>query len=143
MAYDRGVPLVAGISVVYLYVSDLDRSLAFYRDLLGIPLERDPRDEHWAEVRFSNGTRFALHLASHRPPQAPATVEVSFEVEDVDAAVEQIRAAGGRVTTVMHEPWGSLATVADPDGYEVGLYAAAAPRRQSSGELLPDQLADD
>lgn len=96
MAYDRGVPLVAGISVVYLYVSDLDRSLAFYRDLLGIPLERDPRDEHWAEVRFSNGTRFALHLASHRPPQAPATVEVSFEVEDVDAAVEQVRAAGGR-----------------------------------------------
>jgi predicted enzyme related to lactoylglutathione lyase len=31
-------PLVSRISVVYLYVSDMERSAAFYRDLLGIPL---------------------------------------------------------------------------------------------------------
>ena len=31
--------LVRGLSVVYLYVTDMERSLAFYRDLLGIPLE--------------------------------------------------------------------------------------------------------
>ena len=114
---------VTGISVVYLYVSDLDRSIAFYREVLGLALERHPHDHHWAEVTFANGTRFALHLASHRPPQAPASVEVSLEVDDVDAAVERVRGAGAEVANVMHEPWGSLATLVDPDGYEVGLFA--------------------
>ena len=117
---------VTGVSVVYLYVRDLHRSVAFYRDVLGVALERHPHDRHWAEVTFANGTRFALHLASHRPPQAPATVEVSFAVDDVDAMVERIRAAGMQVTNVMHEPWGSLATVVDPDGYELGLFAPPA-----------------
>ncbi len=115
--------MISRVSVVYLYASDLERSLAFYRDVLGLRLERHPHDEHWAEVAFANGTRFALHRATHRPPHAPATVEVSFEVEDVDAAVERLRAAGATVTQVMHEPWGSLATVVDPDGYELGLFA--------------------
>jgi catechol 2,3-dioxygenase-like lactoylglutathione lyase family enzyme len=39
-------PLVSRISVVYLYVSDMERSAAFYRDLLGIPLEGD---DDWQE----------------------------------------------------------------------------------------------
>ena len=46
---------VSGISVVYLYVRDLERSLAFYRDLLGIPLEGD---EHSLFREY----RFASHL---------------------------------------------------------------------------------
>jgi predicted enzyme related to lactoylglutathione lyase len=115
--------VISRISVVYLYVADLDRSLAFYRDVLGLALERHPQDDHWAEVTFVNGTRFALHLASHRPPQAPATVEVSFEVADLEAALDRIRGAGVEPLTVTDEPWGSLATVADPDGYEIGLFA--------------------
>ena len=49
---------VSNISVVYLYVRDMERSLAFYRDLLGIPLEGD---EHWSETTFPGGARFALH----------------------------------------------------------------------------------
>jgi catechol 2,3-dioxygenase-like lactoylglutathione lyase family enzyme len=34
-------PLVHTVDVVYLYVSDMDRALRFYRDLLGIPLQGD------------------------------------------------------------------------------------------------------
>ena len=127
--------MISKVSVVYLYVSDLDRSLAFYRDVLGLELERRGEDDHWAEVAFANGTRFALHLASHRAPRAPATVEVSFEVEDVDAAVAQVRAAGASVTETMHEPWGSRATVVDPDGYELGLFSPprATPASRARG----------
>jgi predicted enzyme related to lactoylglutathione lyase len=43
---------VSNISVVYLYVRDMERSLAFYRDLLGIPLEGDG---HWTEATFPGG----------------------------------------------------------------------------------------
>jgi catechol 2,3-dioxygenase-like lactoylglutathione lyase family enzyme len=34
-------PLVRRLNVVYLYVSEMERSLRFYRDLLGVPLEGD------------------------------------------------------------------------------------------------------
>ncbi len=51
---------VSNISVVHLYVRNIERSLAFYRDLLGIPLEGDA---HWVETTFPGGTRFALHAA--------------------------------------------------------------------------------
>jgi hypothetical protein len=40
---------VSNVSVVYLYVRDMERSLTFYRDLLGIPLEGD---EDWTEATF-------------------------------------------------------------------------------------------
>src|SRR5207247_1354844 len=51
--------LVRRLNVVYLYVSDMQRSLSFYGDLLGIPLEGD---EHWQEAPLGS-MRFALHLA--------------------------------------------------------------------------------
>ena len=38
MATDA-TPLVSRLNVVYLIVRDIERSLAFYRDVLGIPLE--------------------------------------------------------------------------------------------------------
>ena len=49
-------PLVRTVSVVYLYVSDMERSLAFYRDVLGIPLGGDA---DWQEATLG-GTRSAL-----------------------------------------------------------------------------------
>lgn len=116
-------PLVRGISVVYLYVSDLSRSFAFYRDLLGLPLEADADDPHWAEATTEGGVRFAIHLAGpETSPQTPGTVRVNFEVADIDAAVERLRGAGVTVGEVEREPWGSMAEVVDPDGYVVELY---------------------
>ena len=65
--------LVKRLNVVYLYVRDLDRSLAFYRDVLGIPIERDAHNPDWAEARFPDGMRFALHPWHEGVPRsAPA-----------------------------------------------------------------------
>ena len=52
-------PLVRRLTLVYLYVSEMELSLEFYRDLLGIPLEGDGE---WQEASLGE-TRFALHLA--------------------------------------------------------------------------------
>lgn len=115
-------PLTRRISVVYLYVRDLNRSLGFYRGLLGIPLEADSEDPHWAEAVLEGGTRFAIHLAGDQtPPQVPGTVRVNFEVADIRAAVERLRVAGVAPGDVEREPWGSMAEVIDPDGYVVEL----------------------
>jgi predicted enzyme related to lactoylglutathione lyase len=116
-------PLVRRLNVVYLYVSEIERSVGFYRDLLGIPLEGD---DDWQEASL-DGTRFALH----RTPEgigepSSGTIHVNLEVADLDAATERLRAAGVEVEETMREEWGAAAKVVDPDGYELFLFQPPA-----------------
>ena len=116
-------PVVNGLSVVYLYVRDLDRSLAFYRDVLGIPLAGS--DGAWAEARLGS-TRFALHaLHSGAGEPRSGTVRVDFEVEDIDQAAARLEATGVSVGEIQRERYGSHCTFVDPDGYELELFQPA------------------
>ena len=115
---------VSGISVVFLYVRDMERSLAFYRDLLGIALEGD---EHWAETTFPGGARFALHAAHEGiPALSSGTVKLSFEVEDAAAAAELLRGQGVEVREALRDEWGTALEIVDPDGYAVNLFQPPA-----------------
>jgi predicted enzyme related to lactoylglutathione lyase len=116
-------PLVRRLNVVYLYVSEIERSVGFYRDLLGIPLEGD---DDWQEASL-DGTRFALHR-THEGIGEPSsgTIHVNLEVADLDAATERLRAAGVEVEETMREEWGAAAKVVDPDGYELFLFQPPA-----------------
>jgi catechol 2,3-dioxygenase-like lactoylglutathione lyase family enzyme len=114
-------PLVKGLSVVYLYVRDLDRSLAFYRDVLGIALERS--DEQWAETTLGS-TRFALHAGAASEVRS-GSIRLDFGVGDIDAAAARLRAAGVDVREIHREAYGSHCTFVDPDGYELELFQPA------------------
>jgi len=114
--------VVSGISVVYLYVSDMSSSLAFYRDLLGIPLESDD-EGGWAEATFPRGVRFALHRAHGDEEQlGSGTIRVNLEVADVDEAASRLRAEGVEVGEIVRDFWGAACAVRDPDGYRLELY---------------------
>ena len=117
-------PLVRGLNVVYLYVSEMARSAAFYRDLLGIPLEGD---DDWQEASLG-GTRFALHRAHEGIGElSSGTVHVNLEVADLADAEERLRDAGVEVRNSMREDWGASARVGDPDGYELSLFEPPRP----------------
>lgn len=125
-------PLAKDLEIVFVYVRDIDRSVAFSRDILGIPLERDEHDADWFEHRFPSGVRFALHGAHEGAmPQPPASLVVDFAIEDVDDALARLERAGVQVRSVTRERWGSTVEIADPDGHRIQLYAApmGAPRR--------------
>jgi predicted enzyme related to lactoylglutathione lyase len=112
-------PLVSRISVVYLYVSDMARSSAFYRDVLGIPLEGD---DDWQEASLG-GVRFALHRSREGiGPPSSGTIHISLEVADIDAAAERVRSAGVAVKETMRDEWGTAVQIIDPDGYELYLF---------------------
>jgi catechol 2,3-dioxygenase-like lactoylglutathione lyase family enzyme len=112
-------PLVTKVNVVYLYVSDMERSVAFYRDLLGIALEGD---EDWQEATLG-GLRFALHHTHEGIGELSAgTVHLNFEVEDVDDAADRLRAAGIAAEESMRDEWGAALRVRDPDGYALYLF---------------------
>jgi catechol 2,3-dioxygenase-like lactoylglutathione lyase family enzyme len=103
---------------VYYWVSDMDRAVAFYRDVLDLPLLRQSGDE-WAEFD-GGGVRLALHGAvrGHAPPPGGATAV--FLVEDLDVAQATLSARG---VTFGHqggvEGFARFLAFADPDGNTV------------------------
>lgn len=140
-------------------VSDLERSLRFYRDLLGftweheLSVEGQPTDtllrlegtNLHAVYLSRDGVRIELlHFQSPPAPRKPPRVmnevgltHLSFRVADLDAVVAALRAAGERVLddTILRFPdFGSAACmIADPDGQLIELVQApgdpAAPPR--------------
>jgi catechol 2,3-dioxygenase-like lactoylglutathione lyase family enzyme len=116
-------PVVSRINVVYLYVRDLERSVAFYRDVLGVPVELDAAHPWWAEAILPGDVRFALHEWHPEAGEiSSGTVRFDFQVEDVERAAVQLSAAGAEVGDVTHASWGSMCTVTDPDGYRIQLF---------------------
>ncbi|MGB3484134.1 MAG: VOC family protein [Mycobacterium sp.] len=120
--------------VVEIVASDLERSLAFYRLLgLEVPAAAGPH----VEVELPGGNRLAFDtedtIAGMHPgwvpPQSAGRVALAFEVtqpQDVDSLYSQLIAAGHPGTLEPFDaPWGQrYATVTDPDGTSVDLFAA-------------------
>ncbi|MGH9034164.1 MAG: VOC family protein [Acidimicrobiia bacterium] len=118
---------------VVLIVEDLDASLRFWTDLLGLSLGH--RSGPYAQLdtgttRLALYQRDAMAATLGRPLQPPAPeapgFEVGFKVPDVDAAYQELVAGGARpVRPPADQPWGQrTAYVADPDGHLVELVCA-------------------
>lgn len=111
-----------------LFVEDMDRSIAFYHDVLGFGLLR--RDEGYASVRRGDVTFGIGPIAKlpdvggyfTRPRLAKGRglgVEIVLEVEDIAAEYERVLATGHPVGEPLQDrPWGLTDfRLTDPDGY--------------------------
>ena len=110
----------------HYWTKDMDASVAFYRDTLGLPL-RMQMGEDWAEFDVA-GTTVALHgtREGHAPPQNGATVV--FEVDDLEASMNALRAKDvafeGEVAEV--PGYGRFISFRDPDGNLLQIFERAA-----------------
>ncbi|MEZ5599108.1 MAG: VOC family protein [Pseudomonadales bacterium] len=121
------------LTFIALNVSDLDRSLVFYRDVLGVPLAAADHDADLRDVWFGGDhaafswtdgafLHFALYPA--RLPERPVTraVQLGFHVDDFEAVHERVIVAASPVLMApREEPWGTTARYADPDGNIVSI----------------------
>jgi lactoylglutathione lyase len=116
-----------------LRVGDLDRSIAFYTEVLGMSLLR--------RKDYPEG-RFTLAFVGYGPESEQAVLEltwnwdidhyaigdgfghIAIEVEDVYAATEAMRRRGGKIIRdagPMNAGSTIIAFVEDPDGYQIEL----------------------
>jgi lactoylglutathione lyase len=116
------------LSLVMIYVSDMERSVAFYRDTLGLPLRFQSPD--WSEFA-TEAVTLALH-GGGAPRQGPppagglaaGTVATGFQVEDIRATFTALSARGVRfvMEPKLQEHEGIwLAVFLDPDGCPLSL----------------------
>lgn len=79
------------VRMVVLSTDDLDASITFYTETLGMPLKfRD--GSHYAAL---DGGSITLALATAIDHPMPGQVVVGIKTDDVDAAAEAVEANGG------------------------------------------------
>ena len=118
-----------------LRVGDLQRSIAFYTDIIGMELlrttERPDQGYSLAFVAFGGGNangEAELELTYNHGVSdydlGSAYGHIALGVDDVAATCERIRAAGGNVTREAGPVKGGktiIAFVEDPDAYKIEL----------------------
>jgi lactoylglutathione lyase len=123
---------MAGRAGVILAVSDFERSVAFYRDLMGFEVEATYDDPPYTTLTLA-GTRLSLaeqgHPAEDRPgvtmtapeDSSKANVVLVIEVDDARTAYAKLQSKGARFLAEPYEPpWGGCRFFCvDPDGYLV------------------------
>jgi len=122
---------------VILAVKDLDKSTAFYHELLGLPIKNQRRT--WVDLGQS-GALLSLHPAAltsdHSSNSLESGIVVGFLVGDLKSALDELKSRGVRVhRDIMDRDAGKNAIVLDPDGYMISLFEPkfADSDKQSKG----------
>ena len=106
------------IDTVFVWVADIDRSVAWYRTF---GIEAGSRHGTWQGMTTEGETRFGLHQGE-RERESP-TAAIAFGVADLDAEMTRLTDLGispvdGEVTDTGAA---RFVTYRDPDGNEVQL----------------------
>jgi predicted enzyme related to lactoylglutathione lyase len=125
-------------------VRDRAASLAFYEQSLGISYQRDEGSEYVSTGDLDGLKHMGLWKLSEAAEACFGTAEwpsdvpvpqgtIEFDVDDVDGAAEELRAAG---YALLHDPktmpWGQrIVHVLSPEGLLVGLTYTPAMRETS------------
>jgi predicted enzyme related to lactoylglutathione lyase len=113
------------VGQIHISVTDIDASVAFYRDVLGIPLLFQVKDMPMAF--FASGD-VRLYLGVPEEEDFRSKVVLYFTVEDIDAEYERLSGRHGLTFTgqphlvhrdVDSELW--MTFCHDPDGHQIGL----------------------
>lgn len=114
------------VDLVIVFVSDMHRSVAFYRDVLGLSLRFE--SSHWTEFSTECAT-LALHMAEapgsggeHSADEAAGSCRPGLRVPDLDAFHKRMIEHGVRCLQGPTELFGArIAKYADPDGLPISV----------------------
>lgn len=110
------------VGAVIILASDIQRSIDFYQNTLGLPLKTKSQD--WVEF-FKDGTTIALHPMKKKiADQAGSRVGVliGFMVHDMEKTYKKLKEKNVKfIKEPKEESFGKHAIIADPDGYMISI----------------------
>ena len=130
------------LEVVVLPVSDIDASVAFYRDKVGFHLDHDTKNEHMHVVQLTpNGSGCSI-VFGDLPPQRemePGSMKgLQLVVPDAQAARQELLDRGVEASEIMQfspDDGGTFFGFADPDG---NTWAVQELRVRADKPLIPE-----
>jgi catechol 2,3-dioxygenase-like lactoylglutathione lyase family enzyme len=117
---------VEQVDFVTVATRDVERAVAWYRDVLGLP-ESEYFD---GEVETPNVTLGFWDPVADGEPFVPNEAGIGLRVADVHAAVDDVRAAGADVIGIEDSGVCQMGFVKDPDGNVLILHRRYAPRER-------------
>ena len=121
-----GPKLVPSAITPVIITRDVDRLVAFYRDLFGAELTMRVPDDgpiFYQGLRIGDTDLGVVANDDAAARGAPSRVLLSIEVADVDATLARVEECGGHAPGVPNDmPWGQrVAHISDPDGNALNL----------------------
>jgi len=113
----------ARLSHLFVLVSDLARTRAFYVDALGLQALMEEN----GYLRVGGAGGFHMGMEEGSPDQiGSAGIEIVIQVDDVDRRYQEMLAGGIAFDSApADQPWGARhAWLHDPDGYRLSIFSA-------------------
>ena len=104
--------------IIY-YVSDLDASVAFYRDVLGFRLLSR---ETIAKLEVDGVALELIPTKNHDRLSGKGNARLSLGVDDIEQVMADLRMKGVDVGKPIRVPNGRLGSIRDRDGNEISLW---------------------
>jgi lactoylglutathione lyase len=109
---------------VILAVKDIDKSIQFYHELIGLPIKNQRRS--WVDLGTS-GAMLSLHPASLTAQHVGSSIDngitIGFLVGDVQSAIDELKEKGVRIhRDIVERDAGKNAVILDPDDYLISLF---------------------
>lgn len=130
------MPKIKGLSHVVLYVNDLDKMVAFYRDVLGLVKYHEHPDRMVFLTPDPAVDDHQLALAKGREGDAKILAHIAWRVEtpaDVKAFYEKFKAHGVPIHHCVSHAYEEMGNTVscyflDPDGNRIEIYALVPKR---------------
>jgi catechol 2,3-dioxygenase-like lactoylglutathione lyase family enzyme len=120
---------VEQVDFVSVPTRDLAQAVAFYRDVLGLPVSEYAE----GEVETPNVTLGFWQPEEQGEPFVPNENGIALRVGDVQAAIDEARVAGAEVIGIEDTGVCHMGFVKDPDGNVLILHRRYAPRERREG----------
>ncbi len=110
------------IKYTTLIVKDMDESIKFYRDIMGFEIDSQYDLGQAGAITLLKGEGETMIEIIKNPVDEPGLFSIGMDVEDVNAAVKELKSKGAKITM---EPTpitvGTLAFLEDPNGVRIAL----------------------
>ena len=110
---------ITGLDLLFLEVNNLEESLIFYHELLGLPLEKhNPESEPPMATLRAGNLKITLAQQLETMLRRGRGTHFFLGVPDVDSYYEELCGRGAEIKPPIDEGWGGrFITVQDPDKY--------------------------
>jgi predicted enzyme related to lactoylglutathione lyase len=113
-------------------VRDMQRARAFYENTLALGPGTGGSSSPWVEFDLPGGGCFAITTVSESQPSSSAGGMIAFEVDDLPAAIADLKAKGvAFAADDIDSPVCRMAIVNDPDGNAIILHKLKAAEERA------------